>query len=109
MCHVVSLIGEAASIEVATNLHTGRVKWASCHDMRRSFGQRWAVRIMPPDLMVLMRHESIDTTLRYYIGQNANAEATAETLWQAHKQVIESNTFGNTTPVRSDSAVSAGD
>ena len=55
---------------------TGKVKHASAQDLRRSFGQRWAARIMPPDLMVLMRHESIETTLRYYVGRNAQTTAT---------------------------------
>ena len=32
--------------------------------------------------MVLMRHESIQTTLRYYVGRNA--DATADTVWAAY-------------------------
>jgi hypothetical protein len=36
---------------------------------------------MPAVLQALMRHESIETTLRYYAG--ANAERTAETCWAA--------------------------
>ena len=54
-------IGKAAGVEVYTNPTTGKIKFASAHDLRRSFGERWASRIMPPDLMVLMRHESIET------------------------------------------------
>lgn len=34
----------------------------------------------PTQLKELMRHTSIDTTLTYYVG--ANAEATAAVLWQ---------------------------
>ena len=34
---------------------------------------------MPTVLMELMRHESIDTTLRFYVGRNA--QATADVLW----------------------------
>ncbi len=30
---------------------------------------------MPQDLMELMRHESITTTMRYYVGQNAQRTA----------------------------------
>jgi len=41
-----------------------RVKYASAHDLRRAFGERWAARIMPAQLKDLMRHESIETTLR---------------------------------------------
>ena len=38
---------------------------------------------MPPQLMELMRHESIETTLRFYVGQNA--QKTSAILWEAHK------------------------
>ena len=57
-------------------------KFASAHDLRRSFGERWAARIMPQQLMELMRHENIETTTRYYVGRNA--QSTAAILWQAH-------------------------
>jgi integrase len=46
-------------------------KWASPHDLRRSFGTRWAQRVMPMTLKAMMRHEDIQTTLRYYIGLSA--------------------------------------
>jgi len=54
-------------------------EYASAHDLRRAFGTRWARRAMPTVLRELMRHASIDTTMPYYVGQNA--EATAESLW----------------------------
>jgi len=38
------------------------------HDLRRSFGSRYAKRLMPLELMKLMRHRDISTTLRYYIN-----------------------------------------
>jgi len=63
---------------------TETVKYASAHDLRRSFGERWASRIMPQVLMVLMRHESIETTMRYYVGRNA--PTTADVLWAAHER-----------------------
>jgi integrase len=53
---------------------------ASAHDLRRSFGFRWSRRVMPTILRELMRHESIETTMRYYVGQNA--ESTADELWR---------------------------
>jgi len=56
-------------------------EYASAHDLRRAFGTRWARRVMPTVLRELMRHATIDTTMRYYVGQNA--EATAETLWDS--------------------------
>lgn len=38
---------------------------------------------MPQVLKELMRHESIETTLKYYVGRNA--QTTAAVLWAAHK------------------------
>ena len=40
-----------------------------------------AARLMPAQLMELMRHESIETTLRFYVG--TDARATAEAAWAA--------------------------
>ena len=82
-------MGKAAGVKVST---TGKVKFASAHDLRRSFGERWASRVMPQILMELMRHESIDTTMRYYVGRNA--ERTANVLWEAHEKAT-GNTFAN--------------
>lgn len=56
-------------------------KFASAQDLRRSFGERWAKRVMPTVLQQLMRHESIETTMRYYVGKNA--ETIAETIYAA--------------------------
>jgi len=66
-------------------------KFASAHDLRRAFGFRWALRVMPAVLKDLMRHRSIDTTMKYYVGQNA--EAMADVLWAA---VEEGDTLGDT-------------
>ena len=78
-----SAIGKKAVVAVATDSRTGRIKWASAHDLRRSFGERWAYRdgITPQVLQQLMRHENIETSMRYYVGRNA--EATAGVLWAA--------------------------
>jgi integrase len=80
----VSDIGKAAGVKVYTNPRTGKVKFASAHDLRRTFGERWAARLMPVQLMELMRHKNIETTLRYYVG--ANAQRTAQTIWAAFQQ-----------------------
>ncbi|MBM4093961.1 MAG: site-specific integrase [Planctomycetes bacterium] len=99
---VISTIGQCAGVKVATDQRTGTIKYASAHDLRRSFGERWAARIMPPDLMLLMRHESIETTLRFYVGRNA--QRTAKTLWEAHKKAQSGNTSGNSAQISPDSA-----
>ena len=36
---------------------------------------------MPPVLQAMMRHASIETTMKYYVGENANRNADA--LWGA--------------------------
>lgn len=79
---IVTSIGKAAGVKVNTATTTGKVKYASAHDLRRSFGERWASRVMPQVLMELMRHESIETTMKFYVGRNA--QATADVLWAAH-------------------------
>lgn len=40
---------------------------------------------MPQVLKELMRHKSIDTTMKIYVGQNA--EKTADALWLAYAQL----------------------
>lgn len=67
-------IGTAAIVKVNTDAK-GKIKYASCHDLRRSFGERWALKVMPQVLMELMRHESIDTTMKYYVGRNDGQRA----------------------------------
>jgi integrase len=86
---IVSSIGAKAKVRVDAK------KTASAHDMRRAFGERWASRLMPAQLMELMRHESIDTTLSYYVGRNA--ERTAAILWHEHEKAAapESNPEAN--------------
>ena len=79
---VVSMIGRRAGVRVSSDPRDPeKVKYASAHDLRRAFGERWASRVMPAVLKELMRHESIETTLRYYVG--TNAERTADVCWEA--------------------------
>jgi integrase len=100
VCHIVSAIGKKAGIKVQTKLD-GKVKYASAHDLRRSFGERWATRVMPQVLMELMRHESIETTLKYYVGRNA--QSTADVLWAAHENAA-GNISGNSGSKRASTA-----
>lgn len=84
---IVSAIGEKAGdiVGTRTKLEDGEPitvnKFASAHDLRRAFGFRWSRLVMPPTLKELMRHTDISTTMRYYVGQNA--QATADELWRA--------------------------
>ena len=47
----------------------------------QSDGTRWAPRVKPATLQLLMRHASIETTLKYYVSQDASD--VAEELWRA--------------------------
>jgi integrase len=90
---IIGAFGKAAHVVVDTHPTTGKVKWASAHDLRRSFGERWSQRVMPQVLMELMRHETIETTMRFYVGRNA--ERTADAVWEAFS-AAKGNTPGNT-------------
>lgn len=84
-------IGEAARVKVDSGIRNGEefTKWAGAHDLRRSFGTRWAPRVMPVDLQKLMRHEKIETTLKFYVSNDA--KSLTERLYAS-----VGNTSGNT-------------
>jgi len=80
---IVSKIGAAANVVV----DKARNKFATAHDLRRSFGERWAELVMPQVLAELMRHESIDTTLKYYVGRNA--QRTTRIVREAYEETLK--------------------
>ena len=84
---VISKIGEKAKVVV--NKADG--KYASAHDFRRAFGTRWAMKVKPMLLQKLMRHNSIETTMRYYV--ELDVDDMAEELWKTETGLI--NTFIN--------------
>ena len=71
----ISEFGKSAGI--ITSTHPER--FATAHDLRRSFGVRWSRQVMPQVLQLLMRHSSIATTMKYYVGQDV--QHAAEVLW----------------------------
>lgn len=72
--------GRNAQIQVSTTKH------ATAHDFRRTFGNRWALRVHPLVLKTLMRHASIETTLRYYVS--IDADAVSRQIWDdVHENV----------------------
>jgi len=93
----VSKIGKRANIVVDPD--GGKIKYASAHDLRRSFGLRWSELVMPAKLQELMRHESIDTTMSYYVGRNAQTTAAAlyEAVGRKPESTPKSDTSGDTT------------
>ncbi len=78
----VSAIGEAANVIVGQ--HKGGPRYATAHDLRRSFGERWALKVRPVILKELMRHSSLETTMKYYVGENALR--TADEVWESHEK-----------------------
>jgi len=85
---IISEIGKAARVHVNTD-NKGRVKYASAHDLRRSFGTRWSARVMPAQLQQMMRHASIDTTMKYYV--QADATELADEIWNAFERATAGN------------------
>ena len=75
---IVSAIGKKARVVVSKTDQ----KHASAHDLRRAFGTRWSSRVKPATLKLLMRHKSIETTLKYYVAQDA--DDVADELWKDH-------------------------
>ena len=94
---VITRIGKAAGVKVSES-RKGKVKYASAHDLRRSFGFRGSNLVMPAILQQLMRYASIVTTMEYYVGRNA--ETTADVLWE-----VVSNTSANTGDISADTTV----
>lgn len=75
----ISDFGKAAGIITSAK----PLRHATAHDLRRSFGVRWSRKVMPQVLQLLMRHSSITTTMKYYVGQDVTH--AAEVLWQGGK------------------------
>jgi integrase len=84
---IMGIIGEKSGVVVHVDPKSEKKKYATAHDFRRAFGDRWALRVMPPVLMQLMRHESIETTMRFYVGRSV--QATADVVWEAYKKAKE--------------------
>lgn len=83
------------------------VKYASAHDFRRSFGERWAARVMPAVLQQMMRHADITTTMKYYVG--ADGQKAAAEIHAAFKRYVgqsrntsSNNETKNATPEKID-------
>lgn len=68
-------VGRHAEIEVAPG------KFATAHDLRRTFGHRWALRVHPLVLKHLMRHADISTTLKYYV--DLDASEIGRSIWNS--------------------------
>lgn len=73
---VISRIGKAAGVVIQKQ--GDKVKYATAHDLRRSFAVRWkTLGLSIDDLTTLLRHESFETTRNFYLGENAHRTADA--------------------------------
>jgi integrase len=91
---VVAKIGKKALVIV----NAVDEKTASAYDLRRTFGTRWARRVMPAVLQKLMRHSNVQTTVQYYV--DLDVDELADDLWAKHPAIAGpaaagSNIFGN--------------
>jgi integrase len=73
-------LGEVANVKVDEKPSKAKGKpslpvWASAHDLRRAFGFRWSRKVNSMVLKELMRHASVTTTEKYYIGIQADETA----------------------------------
>lgn len=66
--------GQRSGVRVSDRKHV------TAHDLRRTFGVRWALRVHPLVLKSLMRHSTIETTLRYYVS--IDEQSMVDALWQ---------------------------
>ena len=88
---LVSELGTKAAVLV----NRKPVKYASAHDFRRSFGERWSTRVMPATLQQMMRHADISTTMKFYVGADGQ-KAAAEIYAAFARQFGNTSTLGNT-------------
>ena len=105
---VVDKIGRKAGVIV--NAADG--KTASAHDLRRTFGSRWAKRVMPAVLRKLMRHANVQTTMQYYV--DLDVDEMADDLWAKHPATpaavsVPGNIPGNIDPESGEAAETLND
>jgi integrase len=101
----ISDIGRKANAKTWTNAKSGKAKCASAHDLRRSFGTRWSARVMPAVLQTMMRHASIQTTMRFYVTRNA--VTAGDIIREAFEKSSAGNNSGNTQPAAQEKSTTA--
>jgi integrase len=101
---IIAELGRKAGIVVKAHQKTGEKEFASAHDLRRSFGERWAKRVEAPFLQKMMRHSAITTTLRYYSSRDA-ADAGAHIDAAFHRSMPAAVTQGDGNTLNSSSEV----
>lgn len=75
---IISSIGMESGVLTLPGQHP------TAHDLRRSFGQRWATKVRAPVLMSMMRHRSINTTMQFYVS--SDADVFGQEVWSGTAQ-----------------------
>lgn len=78
--HVISAIGKSAQVETEPG------RFATAHDLRRSFCLRWAMIVAPAVLQQLARHASVATTMEFYA--HADADRWADQIESAWREKV---------------------
>ncbi len=91
----VSRIGKQANLIVDKREN----RYVTAHDLRRSFGTRWAAKVKPATLRMLMRHRSVETTMKYYVDMDA--DDIGDELWQ---KAGLNNSINSRTPSKPDAS-----
>lgn len=86
MTHILRQISQRAGVSCGEG-QSGRPISATAQQFRRTFGRRWAPKVRPHVLQVMMRHENLATTQKYYLGENA--QDAADQMWAAYQAGAE--------------------
>lgn len=57
---------------VKSGIRVSEKKFVSAHDLRRTFGTKWAMHVKPAVLQRMMRHRTIATSMKYYVSLDAD-------------------------------------
>jgi len=94
---IISAIGHEANVLVWAK--GGTAKTASAHDLRRAFGTRWAPHMMPADLQLYMRHQSIQTTMKFYVDlEQTKAAARTKKAAEEYDLIIAAKELASYQP-----------
>lgn len=87
LCRVLSKAGELANIVVkATGGKRGKPKYASAHDLRRTFATHWHQKLTVSELQQLTRHADSQTLLNYYA--DSQRDVLAEKLSRFAESIL---------------------
>jgi integrase len=74
------VVGQRKQLDEESGQRVKVDRYASAHDLRRAFGLRWAMQVMPVVLQKMMRHKDISTTMKYYV--HVSSTQVGDVLWK---------------------------